>query len=653
MNSTPGTIQVSRNWLLAKQYAAIDTEFEINYENKSKPFTLFAASIVDSLGRSQARHVSDFHTSYPEKELVIWLMGQIVSFRLTMGWYSKGVKIEREDGTVEGKDSDLKVIDSLCKYYDIPSIIEFNLVGIPRVKGYDPTTQCAMWNRYERYYHIDLFQVYKKPIVRSIIYNNKYRSLGLDVVSRALLGEGKLEGLDGHQAIEKLPVKKQLEYVTQDARLVMKLSQHNDYEILDLMHAISIITGLKFEKVCHTQLSTWWKKIIEDKIFCGDCRPPAVKIKKKSYLGGYVIEPKVGFYDKENVYVLDVKSLYPSMMISHNISFDTVNCNCCQNDSTAKVSHEIMSIINSSLAEEGKREQYWICRDSNYTGIVPRLLQQYRDERFRQQDLGNELMQLALKNLINGCYGIFGSTFFEFSDYRVAELTTAFGRQVIQYMQHIAKEVYEFDIIYGDTDSIFVTGAKNENDIKKFIAECLLVLNLDIEESEVFKKFLIVKKKHYIGISLDKGKSPVIKGMEGIKADRPEWINRLQRQLADDLKNDRDPTINIRKEYRAMEEGSVSLDELSIKLVLKKNPQEYKPNSLQRKVGLESGAEQGDVLEYYKSRTAGGGTSRTNLLCRQKYLEMLKSTVGATLRFMGYDFDLDVIGCKKLYDFIS
>jgi DNA polymerase elongation subunit (family B) len=196
-----------------------------------------------------------------------------------------------------------------------------------------------------------------------------------------------------------------------------------------------------------------------------------------------------------------------------------------------------------------------------------------------------------------------------------------------------------------------VTNVKNENHIKKFIAECSLILNLDIEESEVFKKFLIVKKKHYIGIPLHESKESVIKGMEGIKGDRPPWIHRIQQQLADDIKNDRDPTINVRKEYRAMEEGSISLDELSIKLALKKNPRDYKPNSLQRKVGLELKAEQGDILKYYKSSMAGGGTTSTDLLCRQKYLQMLRSTVGETLHVMGYDFDQDVAGCKRLDDF--
>jgi DNA polymerase elongation subunit (family B) len=95
-------------------------------------------------------------------------------------------------------------------------------------------------------------------------------------------------------------------------------------------------------------------------------------------------------------------------------------------------------------------------------------------------------MHLALKNLINGVYGLFGSKFFEFSDYRVAELTTVYGRQILEYMQHIAREVYGFTIIYGDTDSIFVTDVKKQNDINKFLAECSIVLeDVEIEVSKV------------------------------------------------------------------------------------------------------------------------------------------------------------------------
>ena len=242
-----------------------------------------------------------------------------------------------------------------------------------------------------------------------------------------------------------------MQYVTQDANLVMKLSKHNNYEILDLMNAISMITELPFDRVCHTNVSTWWTNIIKREV--GE--PKQQFITKKSYTGGYVIEPTKGYYQKP-VYVLDVKSLYPTMMINNNISFDTVNCDCCKDDPDAKVSAEIMDIINEGLTEEEKRDQtYWICKKK--IGIIPKLLSKFREERFRQQELGNTSMQLALKNLINGIYGLFGTDFFEFADYRVAELTTAFGRKVLQYMKETAKEVYNFEVIYGDTDSIFVT----------------------------------------------------------------------------------------------------------------------------------------------------------------------------------------------------
>jgi hypothetical protein len=60
--------------------------------------------------------------------------------------------------------------------------------------------------------------------------------------------------------------------------------------------------------------------------------------------------------------------------------------------------------------------------------------------------------------------------------------------------------------------------------------------------------------------------------MEGIKSDRPQWINNIQKQLANDIKYGHDPTLNIRNEYLAMESGEVSLNELEIKLTLQKDP---------------------------------------------------------------------------------
>lgn len=603
---------------------------------------------MDSDGEIQVKHIMDFQNyPQPEKELVKWFMHEILKYKLTIGWYSKGVRIQKDDGTYEGKDSDLKVLDSVCKFYKISSVIKFDRRGVPYVSGFQ-----HRWTKISsyRYYHIDLYQIYKKPLVKSIIYRNLYKDLSLDTVCRAILGEGKYKNFDGLQ-IQKLSKEKQLEYVAQDSRLVMKLSKYKNYEILDLMNAISLVTNVPFERVCHTQISTWWKKIIEDKLKRGGCKPPNTQVKKRKYIGGKVIEPIVGFYSRQSVHVLDVKSLYPSMMIAHNISFETVNCDCCKGDPHAKVGDEIMSLINSDLPQGEKRGDYWICTNPNYKGIVTRLLRDFRDERFRQQHLQNEAVQLALKNIINGCYGLFGSKFFEYSDHRVAELTTAYGRLVLHHMQHIAKEVYGFTIIYGDTDSIFVTDVKKENDILKFITECSILYDIEIEESRVFNKFLITKKKHYIGIHQDDKNEPEIKGMEGIKSDRPLWINKIEKQFATDIKNGYDPTINVRREYETMESGQVPLDELMVKTTLKKDPSEYSQNSLQRVVGTELGAKQDDVIRYYKSNKRGGGTSNIDLLSRKKYLEMLRTALEESLRLMGYDFMKDIIGYRRLSDF--
>jgi DNA polymerase elongation subunit (family B) len=255
-------------------------------------------------------------------------------------------------------------------------------------------------------------------------------------------------------------------------------------------------------------------------------------------------------------------------------------------------------------------------------------------------------MQLALKNLINGIYGLFGTDFFEFADYRVAELTTAFGRKVLQYMKETAKEVYGFEVIYGDTDSIFVTNIPYNELIDKLVTECWIVDEVDVEIDKVFTKFLITKKKHYIGIYEDPNKEPEIKGMEGIKSDRPLWIHKLVRHFAIDLKNGIDPTLNLRKEYRKMEEGQVPVEDLQIRLVLQKNPEEYSENSLQRRIS--SDKKEGDSIIYYKSNKTGGGTTNPALYSRNKYLDMRKSIFEDVLTVMEFDFKRDVIGFTSL-----
>lgn len=189
-SSVDPTVISNRNELLLGAYAAIDTEYKFNqsHGSKAKPYTIFSVAIVDSLGNVKVKHESDFwNHQFPEKALVQWALSGILQYRLTIGWYTKGVRIQNEDGTFTGTDSDLKIIDDACRYYKIPSVIGFDKRGIPYVRGYhyslcDTDSYYARLNKFDRYYHIDLYQVYKKPMVKTSIYQSRYKDLSLGSV---------------------------------------------------------------------------------------------------------------------------------------------------------------------------------------------------------------------------------------------------------------------------------------------------------------------------------------------------------------------------------------------------------------------------------------------------------------------------------------
>lgn len=82
------------------------------------------------------------------------------------------------------------------------------------------------------------------------------------------------------------------------------------------------------------------------------------------YTGGNVIEPHKGVY--RNLMIVDAVNLYPSMAILYNISFETINCECCMNRKDAKVPAEVLD------------KGYWICKMKD-----PQKLREFRAERAR------------------------------------------------------------------------------------------------------------------------------------------------------------------------------------------------------------------------------------------------------------------------------
>ena len=416
--------------LLPFPFVCFDLEWQTIPDLRGNQF-IKAVSFVDSNGCKKVLLIEDYQPTFGQKAeyaLLLEIINCLTNYPFSFGWYSKGFE-KYNDGKcrVEGKNSDLVILDKRLKANRIRSIVGFNRFGIPYIIGHN---------------HIDAMKLYEKPMVKVGIYKNKYKSVGLDMVSRAILGRGKYKGYSGKD-FDNLPtLQDKRNYVLEDSQLVCEILQHNDFEILRLMSEISRLTGVNIEHVCNGGVSTLWTRILDDVVLKeistarelnvekkqdrnllleryynrGYSQSPALQVedevcriledeesedeelldekteskgellKQKNkdikFEGGKVIEPTRG--EHKNVTVLDVASLYPTVIINYNISFDTIFCDCCKDDPSARVPKEVIDA-----------KDYWICRKRQ--GVFTERMRYFTQERLRQKDRCT-LEQDAAKN---------------------------------------------------------------------------------------------------------------------------------------------------------------------------------------------------------------------------------------------------------------
>jgi DNA polymerase I len=370
-----------------------------------------------------------------------------------------------------------------------------------------------------------------------------------------------------------------------------------------------------------------------------ECQPRTfTSFSSTYYEGAEVLVPKQGFY--HNVVVVDAISLYPSVAINYNISFDTVNCTCCKDDPSASITLGSEFLKDCKFIKQDNN--CWICKQKE--GAFPKKLKVFKGERLKQKKICNSSKQLALKILINGAYGCFGFPGYAYYDPRVAELITAYGRQTLSKLQDTAINL-GFKIIYGDTDSLFLHNAPKES-LSKFQDSCNRDLDIDIEIKNTYSNFILSSgKKHYLGYGEDdKGKEVFdIVGFEGNKIDRPGFINNVFKQLVNDLiKDNIDPISNLRHAMSDLEQVpcKINPDLLKISKVLGENPEDYKSQSSQAaKIGKALGARKGDLIQYFDSDVKKTGKSWSldpADIDAAKYKQMLWNTVREILGIAGY-----------------
>lgn len=353
-----------------------------------------------------------------------------------------------------------------------------------------------------------------------------------------------------------------------------------DCELVNiLISKLDVITNnIAMANVCHVPLSYIFLRGQGIKIFslvAKKCRQegyliPVIKSIKReeedkkipSYYGAYVFPPKAGVYFSP-ITVLDYASLYPRSMIERNLSHETIlfnNENCCK---PTKDTHFHQTYYENTKCPDGYKHCKKIhcinkkCSikheykedDSSRThclthctfaqkkdekgnmirGIIPDVLHNLLEERsitkkqmkaatdpFKKKLLDGK--QLALKVTANSIYGQTGSDFSKIRMKAIAASTTAIGKELLNLAQQYVEEKFEgAEVIYGDTDSIFVKFNivdKNGNpDTSKRALEKAIEFGKiaseyansklphphNLEYEKVFFPFCILNKKRYVG----------------------------------------------------------------------------------------------------------------------------------------------------------
>ena len=170
--------------------------------------------------------------------------------------------------------------------------------------------------------------------------------------------------------------------------------------------------------------------------------------------GGYVREPETGLH--ENLVQFDFRSLYPSIIISKNISPDVMILGDVENENEYNISPE-----------------HGIKFKKSPKGFIPSVIDKILQERFKikremkasddlQQKKALDVQQQAIKRLANTMYGIYGFPRFRWYSFECAKAITSWGRQYIKSSIKKAEE-FGFYAIYADTDGFYAKYKKEKD----------------------------------------------------------------------------------------------------------------------------------------------------------------------------------------------
>ncbi len=410
------------------------------------------------------------------------------------------------------------------------------------------------------------------PTLRSAFL--QYKNFKLETVASEVLGTGKDIASDGGKVSEierrfkedKLALAK---YNLLDCTLVTEI--FNKLDLFNFSIDRVINSGLLFNKLGistasfdHYMLPLFHRK--------GLVAPNASDLEREdASAGGMVIEPKVGHH--KNTAVFDFKSLYPSIIRTFKI------------DPFSRLNNETdyVRLPNGSKFSRTKH-------------LLPNIIENLLERRAIAKQENNYSLNLATKILMNSFYGVMGSLRCRFYHSDLPSAITETGHWILKQSIEFF-ENRDLDVLYGDTDSLFVKLPENKDPHKfslqtasdlniylsqlikeEFSLESFLELEFEKLYSDIF--FTTMRdsssgaKKRYVG--LVDGKLDFV-GMEYVRSDWTELAKKFQYELFENYFMQIPVEGFIKNFVEELKNGKYN-DLLTYTKRLSKDPKEYTKN---------------------------------------------------------------------------
>jgi len=262
----------------------------------------------------------------------------------------------------------------------------------------------------------------------------------------------------------------------------------------------------------------------------------------EKFEGATVLDPLTGYYEKP-IATLDFASLYPSIMMAHNLCY----CTMIKPENVPSVNRDIVTQtpINCHFVTAKARK-----------GLLPMILEELLGARKRAKKEMAEAedpltkmvlngRQLALKISANSVYGFTGSTMGVLPSLEISSSVTAFGRQMIDQTKSLVEAKYtiqngykhDAQVVYGDTDSVMVKfGMDSIAEAMDFgreaadLVSATFIKPIKLEFEKVYCPYLLMNKKRYAGLywtNPEKYDKLDTKGIETVRRDNCALVRQL------------------------------------------------------------------------------------------------------------------------------